>query len=48
MFNDNTYTNLKTAYEHMLILRWSHARELFFQWPQEGLNCESLAYDVVT
>ena len=19
-----------------------------FQWPQEGLNCESLAYDVVT
>ena len=22
--------------------------DLKFQWPQEGLNCESLAYEVVT
>ena len=29
MFNSNTYTNVKTAYKHMLILRWCHAQELF-------------------
>ena len=29
MFNNNTYTNFKTAYKHMLILRWYHAGELF-------------------
>ena len=29
MFNNNTYTNFKTAYKHMLILRWCHPQELF-------------------
>ena len=29
MFNKNTYANFKTAYTHMLILRWCHAGELF-------------------
>ena len=29
MFNNNTYTYFKTAYKHMLILQWCHARRLF-------------------
>ena len=29
MFNNDTYTNFKTAYKHMLILWWCHAQELF-------------------
>ena len=29
MFNSNTYTSFKTAYKHMLILRWCHGQELF-------------------
>ena len=29
MFNNNTYTNFKTAHKHMLILWWCLARELF-------------------
>ena len=29
MFNNNIYTNFKTADKHMLILRWCHAQELF-------------------
>ena len=32
MFNNNTYTNFKTAYKYMLILSWCHAQELF--WSQ--------------
>ena len=44
MFNNNTYTNCKTAYKHMLILWWCW--ELFK--PQEDLSCKSLAYEVVT
>ena len=27
--NNNTYTNFKIAYKHMLILQWCHARGLF-------------------
>ena len=51
MFNNNTYANFKTAYKHMLILRWCRARELFgSQVPviKEGLNYKSFAYKVVT
>ena len=29
VFNNNTYTNFKTAHKRMLILRWYHAQELF-------------------
>ena len=29
MVNNNTFTNFKTAYRHMLILQWCHAREIF-------------------
>ena len=51
MFNNNTYTNLKTAYEHMLNLRWCHARELFgSQIPviTGGFELRISAYEVVT
>ena len=29
MFNNNTYTNFKRTYKHMLLLQWCHTLELF-------------------
>ena len=46
IFNNNTYTNFKTAYKHMLILWWRLDHK--FQSLREGVNYESLAYEVIT